>query len=435
MSQSTQPSRDMPGLPVRSLCVEVIEGVDRGRNVESESESLSIGTADGNDLVLTDPTVSRYHVELSRGVEGIRVRDHGSTNDTRYESARLELATVPAGSVLALGHSKVRVTDGARITLELSDKEELGGLRGRTASMRRLMARVERAAQADTPVLVIGESGTGKELIASALHASSRRASGPFVTVDCGSLSPALVASELFGHEKGAFTGAEQQHVGAFERAHGGTLFLDEIGELGADLQPSLLGALERGRFRRVGGRKEITVDVRVVAATHRDLRAEVNAGKFRLDLYYRLAVVVLEVPPLRQRPEDVPLLVEHFLREAGHVEPTETIFGPDAMAALAAHHWPGNVRELRNVVEATLAMGEAPELARSVSGPAGDDDALLALAYKDARREVLGRFERRYVSRLLELSEGNVSAAARAGRMDRTYLIKLLQRHGLKGG
>ena len=431
MAQSTEPSQDTPGLPIKSLRVEVLEGSDAGAAASSESESLSVGTAGGNDLVLGDPTVSRFHLELSRGEDGILVADNGSTNGTRFEGARIERATVPPGAILSLGKTRVRVDDGARITLELHEGEELNALRGRTAVMRRLMARVRKAAASDTPVLLVGESGTGKELVARALHEEGRRQRGPFVTVDCGALSPSLVASELFGHERGAFTGADREHAGAFERAHGGTLFLDEIGELGAELQPALLGVLERGRLRRVGGRKELEVDVRVVAATHRDLRSEVNAGSFRLDLYYRLAVVVLALPSLRERPEDVPLLVLHFLREAGHDGPIESIFSADALAALARHRWPGNVRELRNVVEATLAMGEAPELA----GPASRAGASpsLDLPYKDARRALLDDFERRYVERLLERTGGNVSAAAREARMDRTYLIKLVARHGLK--
>ncbi|HEY8429947.1 MAG TPA: sigma 54-interacting transcriptional regulator [Sandaracinaceae bacterium] len=433
MPPSTEPSRELPGLPIRSLRVEVVEGPDAGASALSESESLTIGSAEGNDLVLRDPTVSRFHLELSRGADGILVLDNGSTNGTVYERARIERASVPPGAVLVLGKSRVRVDDGARITLELHDGEELAGLYGRTPVMRRLMARIRKAAASDTAVLVVGESGTGKEFVARALHEQSARKNGPFVTVDCGALSPALVASELFGHEKGAFTGADRRHVGAFERAHGGTIFLDEIGELTSELQPALLGVLERGRFRRVGGRSEVEVDVRVVAATHRDLRSEVNAGTFRLDLYYRLAVVVLALPPLRDRIEDVPLLVESFLREAGHDGPVESIFPPDAMAALCRHRWPGNVRELRNVVEATLAMGEAPELEVPSERQAEPEDAVLALPYKDARRAILDEFERRYVERLLARTGGNVSAAAREARMDRTYLIKLVQRHGLK--
>jgi DNA-binding NtrC family response regulator len=429
--QSTEPSRETPGVPVRSLRVEVLDGPDRGAVKVSESETLTVGTADGNDLVLTDKTVSRFHLELRRGEEGIVVLDVGSTNGTGYEKARLERATIASGSVLTIGRTRIQVDDGARVTVEIHEGDELGGLVGRTAVMRRLMARVRRAAQTDAAVLVVGESGTGKELVARALHEGGARSKGPLVTVDCGALSPSLVASELFGHERGAFTGADRQHVGAFERAHGGTIFLDEIGELPAELQPALLGVLERGRFRRVGGRKEIDVDVRLVAATHRDLRGEVNLGTFRLDLYYRLAVVVLALPPLRERIEDLPLLVAHFLRESGHEGDPAEIVPPDAMTALTGHRWPGNVRELRNVVEAMMAMGEPPSfegapLAKTAAGEPLDRP------YKDARRDVLEDFEKRYVEHHLARAEGNVSAAARTAQMDRTYLIKLKERHRL---
>ncbi|MCA9605554.1 MAG: sigma 54-interacting transcriptional regulator, partial [Myxococcales bacterium] len=202
MPQSTQPSRDTPGLPIRSLEVVVVAGPDAGARATSDSETLTIGTAETNDLRLTDPTVSRYHLELGRGRDGLLVIDHGSTNGTLHHGARLERATVPAGATLEIGRTTITVDDGARITLPLHDGDELSGLYGRTAVMRRLMARIEKAARAPTPVLVVGESGTGKELIARAIHEGSDRASGPFVTVDCGSLSPSLVASELFGHEK-----------------------------------------------------------------------------------------------------------------------------------------------------------------------------------------------------------------------------------------
>jgi DNA-binding NtrC family response regulator len=435
-SQTTEPAGGTPGLPVRTLEVEVVEGPDAGATKTAESEQLTVGSAEGNDLVLRDPTVSRYHLELERRHDGVLVVDHGSTNGTLLDGARIERATVRPGTVLRIGHTALRVGEGGRVTVELLDDDDWAGLRGRTPTMRRLMARVRRAAQSDTPVLLVGESGTGKELIARALHDEGPRNGGPFVVVDCGSLSPSLVASELFGHEKGAFTGADRRHEGAFERAHGGTLFLDEVGELPPTLQPTLLGALERRRFRRVGGRDEIEVDVRLVSATHRDLRAEVNDGRFRLDLYYRIAVVVLAVPPLRERAEDVPLLVEHFLREAGHDGPIDELVPPDAMTALSAHRWPGNVRELRNVVEAMVVMGEAPSIDASVHTASGPDDVIarvLPQSYRDARNTVLAEFERRYLERLMERAAGNVSRAAREARMDRTYLIKLLGRHGLK--
>src|SRR5215470_14554505 len=344
------------GLPIRTLAVEIVEGADAGQARMAESDTMTVGSAEGNDLVLGDATVSRYHLELQRRPDGILVADAGSLNGTFVGAVRVERALVPPETTL-------RVGDGQNVTLELHRSEALAGLRGRAPVMRRLLLSVERAAQSDAAVLLVGESGTGKEVIARALHDLGPRAKGPFVTVDCGALSPTLVASELFGHERGAFTGADRQHLGAFERAGGGTIFLDEIGELPAALQSNLLGVLERRRFRRLGGKQEISTDVRVVSATHRDLRAEVNSGTFRLDLYYRLAVVVMKVPPLRERADDVPLLVEHFLRECGHAGPVGELISPAAMHALMHHHWPGNVRELRNLIEATVAMGEAPPL------------------------------------------------------------------------
>ncbi len=435
MSLTTRLSRG-PMIPVRTLRVEVLSGPNAGLSVETESEVLTVGTAPGNALRLTDDTVSGFHLELSGGEHGISVSDLGSSNGTLIGAARIERGVVPSGAELLLGKTKLCVRDGDASVVELYADDELGELKGKTEIMRRLMAQVTTAAQAAVPVLVIGESGTGKELVARAVHHAGPRASGPFVTLDCGSLAPNLVASELFGHERGAFTGADRQHIGAFERASGGTLFLDEIGELPAELQPQLLGALERKRFRRVGGRSEIDVDVRIVCATNRDLRAEVNASVFRLDLYYRIAVVVLRLPALRERAEDIPLLAAHFLRECGHAGAPEELIPDPVMHQLRTHRWPGNVRELRNWVEATVAMGESPPLSThdpsAVTGE-GAPNELYALSYKDARRTVLEDFELRYVTRLLAAAGGNVAAAARQAQMDRTYLIKLVQRHGLR--
>ncbi len=422
------------GVPVRTLRLEVLEGPDAGKQFDAQGEVTTVGTAENNDLRLTDPTVSRYHLELSCRGDRIRVADPGSTNGTLAAQVALERGTVPPGTVLRLGHTTLRVGEGRTVTLELHGEEALGALKGRTPAMRHLMLQVQRAAKSEISVLLVGESGTGKELIARAVHDHSPRARKPFITVDCGSLSPGLVASELFGHERGAFTGADKRHVGAFERADGGTVFLDEIGELPPALQPALLGVLERRRFRRVGGTEELDADVRVVSATHRDLRKEVNAGTFRLDLYYRLAVVRLEIPALRERADDLPLLVEHFLREAGYDGPVDALISDRVLQSLRAHHWPGNVRELRNLVESMLAMGEAPPLEPAVGGSA-PAAALpsLELSYKDARATVLKEFEASYLKALLEKAQGNVSAAARTAKMDRSHLIELLQRHSLK--
>jgi DNA-binding NtrC family response regulator len=421
------------GIPVRALRVDIIEGPDTGTSHVSAGNTLTIGTADGNDLVVTDDTVSRFHLELSRGRGGVRVVDCGSTNGIHANGVALETGTVAAGSVLQIGKTKLRVGDGDKRILELHAGDALAGLRGRSPAMRLVMSRIERAAASDVSVLVVGESGTGKELVARGLHDLGRRAAGPFVAVDCAALAPALVATELFGHERGAFTGADRQHIGAFERAHGGTLFLDEIGELPPALQASLLGALERRKIRRVGGSSDIAIDVRVASATHRDLRAEVNSGAFRLDLYYRIAVVTLTLPPLRDRPDDLELLVGHFLREAGHTGPADAVFSPAATAALAAHRWPGNVRELRNLVEATLAMGELPPLDTTAAADTDVFARVLGLGYRDARQHVLQEFEARYLAALLERAEGNVSRAARAAGMDRSHLLELLHRHDLK--
>ena len=438
----TLPYEDGPAqLPVDTLSVEVSEGPDAGTRLVAETETLTLGSAEGNDLVLGDPTISRYHAELERTEEGIRVRDNGSTNGVWIGAVRVQAATVPPGTTLKLGGTTLRVGEGERKHVKLHGDDRLGDLRGRSAVMRRLMSQIERAARTEASVLIVGESGTGKELIARALHDLGPRQEDGFVTVDCGAMAPNLVASELFGPERGAFTSADRRHIGAFERAHGGTLFLDEIGELPAELQPNLLGALERRRFRRVGGREDIAVDVRVIAATNRDLRAEVNDGRFRLDLYYRVAVVTLRVPPLRERASDIPLLIEHFLEESGHGDAMEELFPPALLEELQRHHWPGNIRELRNLVEATVAMGEAPVdmMAFDVSPPGSPDpDAIpmrgvFPLAYKDARAAVLHEFERRYLGHWLEESGGNVAKAARGARMDRSHLFHMLRRHDLR--
>jgi DNA-binding NtrC family response regulator len=422
------------GIPVQSIEALVIEGPNAGKQASARSEKLTIGTARDNDLPLSDETVSRYHLELSGAPGGIFVRDPGSTNGTFAGAIRVQSGIVPVGSILRLGQTTIKLGEGESLTLALHKEQALGGLRGQSAVMRRLMAQVQRAATKDASVLLVGESGTGKEVAARALHELGPRKAKPFVTLDCGALAPSLIASELFGHERGAFTGADQQRAGAFEQADGGTLFLDEIGELPPPLQASLLGVLERGRFKRLGGRSELAVDVRVVSATHRDLRAEVNAGSFRLDLYYRIAVVCLTVPPLREHSEDVPLLVEHFLRECGHEGPIEQAVPPETLESWLHHRWPGNVRELRNVVEATLAMGEAPPLAPAAPASGVDPfSALLTMTYKQARAGLLQDFEARYLRALIERTGGNVSRAAREARMDRSHLIDLLQRHDLK--
>lgn len=423
-------------MPVRTVVASVEEGPDAG--AKWEGEQGTIGTAKDNGLVLSDDTVSGYHVRLTARKDGIHVDDFGSTNGTHLGTSRIHKAVVPPGTTLRLGRTSVTLEGGRPQTVELHDEDRLGELLGKTPAMRRLMKDMHRVAQSAVPVLMIGESGTGKELVARGIHEASPRADQPFVTIDCGSLTPTLVASELFGHEQGAFTGAQKMRRGAFEHAHGGTLFLDEIGELPAELQTTLLGALERKRFCRVGGHQEIDVDVRVVAATNRDLRSEVNEGLFRLDLYYRLAVVTLEVPPLRERADDIPLLVERFVRAEGLQEPIVDVIPEEKMALLKRHRWPGNVRELRNYVQATVAMGE-PAVLRDDRAPDGGGDLESALQrvdglpYGEARRVWVGEFEAHYVKAVLDRNHGNVARAAREAEMARSHFNELVRRHNLK--
>jgi len=415
---------------VTTLRVEVVDGPDKGKHATS-TDTLAVGTAKDNDLVLSDFTVSRFHLDASvRG--GVLVTDLGSTNGTYVGNVRVERAVVPPGTLVKLGGTTIRFDDAVKKTVELDGHTHtLAGMLARSPQMLRLFADVERVAPTPTSVLVVGESGTGKERVAEALHAQSPRAKDPFVTIDCGALASTLLSSELFGHERGAFTGADRTYIGAFERAESGTVFLDEIGELPAADQVALLGVLERRRFRRVGGTGEIELGARVIAATNRDLRSEVNSGRFRHDLYHRLAVVVLRLPPLRERREDIAVLVEHFARELGIDGAIETVFPPEVLQRWEMHPWPGNIRELRNAVEAAIVVGaqlapDAPAALPSSDGP--------LLPYKDARAQVVGDFERGYLTRLMHESAGNVSRAARTARMDRSHLIDLLHRHGLKG-
>jgi DNA-binding NtrC family response regulator len=418
---------------ISSIQVEVVDGPDRGKTATS-TETLSVGTAKDNALVVADFTVSRYHLEVSVGPKGIVVSDLGSTNGTYVGAVRIERAFVPPGTLVKLGGTTIRFDDAVRRTVPVDGSDhELAGMLARSPQMLRMFSDIERVAATPTSVLVVGESGTGKERVAEAIHARSPRANGPLVTIDCGALASTLLASELFGHERGAFTGADRIHVGAFERAAGGTVFLDEIGELPPADQVALLGVLERKRFRRVGGTAELELNARVIAATNRDLRTEVNAGRFRHDLYHRLAVVVLKLPPLRDRREDIPMLVEHFARELGADGPIESVFDEETLSRWGRHPWPGNIRELRNAVEAALVVGTSMQSSDLTSGGGDDMQHAPLQPYKDERARVVGEFERTYLTRLMDEARGNVSQAARTAKMDRSHLIDMLRRHQLK--
>jgi DNA-binding NtrC family response regulator len=415
---------------VHKLRVAVIGGTDTGATcAPDDGARLAVGTAEDNALVVRDPAVSRYHLELHRTPAGVEVIDLGSRNGTWVGSVRVTRAIVPAGTQLRIGDTTLAVEEaGSSVAPPPADVPRTADLVGESDAIREVARLVHKVARVDSSVLIQGETGTGKEVVARAIHEASPRRDKELVIVDCGSLPASLIASILFGHEKGAFTGADQRRAGAFERADGGTVLLDEIGELPLDVQPALLGVLERRAFTRVGGAQPIAVDVRVLAATHRDLRAEVNAGRFRADLYYRLAVAKVFLPPLRERPEDIEPLVAHFVQKLTGVAELGAL--SPAMDALRAHPWSGNVRELRNVVEAALVMGEL-DLGGTAPRPVAPAGELAS--YRDARATALTRFEAEYCKTLIERAGGNASEAARLARMDRPYLLTLLRKHGLR--
>ncbi len=431
---NTRPTHGAKGREIRRFRVSVTGGPALGTSWADPIERCAIGSHPSNNLVIDDPTVSRFHCEVSIAGTRVRIRDLGSRNAVIVSGVNITDGSVGGGAVLQLGHSQLRIdVDEDLAELATSAANHFGGVVGASPAMREVFSMLERIAPSEATVLIEGETGTGKEGTAEAIHDASPRAGRPFVVVDCSAIPENLLESELFGHEAGAFTGASQRRIGVFEQAHGGTLFLDEIGELPPELQPKLLRALESREIRRVGGNHPIKCDLRIVAATNRDLRAEVNKGTFRADLYYRLAVVRIPLPALRERTGDMPLLVDHLLRRMG--APATTIAqltDPTYLTALAAAPWPGNVRELRNHLEQCAVFGE-----RRIPGipgaphPAAQVDA--TLPYEVARRQAIDSFERDYVTALLARTGDNVAAAARDAGVNRAYLHRLLRRHGLR--
>ena len=398
--------------------------------------AVRIGAGRGNDLMLDNLTVSSVHAEIQATPQGFRVKDLGSTNGTTVNGVRIIEGFLEDGGTLGVGEVLMEFRLGKdKVTQPLSEASEMHGAVGASPAMRAIFSRIDRVAKTDATVLIHGETGTGKEVVAWSIYEASKRKDGPFVVLDCSGIAPTLIESELFGHEKGAYTGAHTRRIGAFERANGGTLFLDELGELGIDLQPKLLRALERREVQRVGGDKPLPIDVRIIAATNRDLRGMVARGEFREDLYYRLAVVSLEIPPLRDRKEDINVLVDHFL--AG-MKLDRAALPEGAMARFAEHPWPGNARELKNAVERAVVLGETKFLTTPDAPASGNfvDTAPFGIdaaqPYKDQKAKVVADFEERYVRLLMKGHAGNVSAAARVAGIDRMSLHKILARYGL---
>ena len=419
--------------------VVVVDGDDAGRTASLRriGARVVVGSAVSADLALHPSSALARHLEIERRSDGFGLRTLHDDAVVFVGPVRVHAGVVPVGTRLTVGSQilEIRVADS---TEDLRQRLAKDGFVYAGRAMNEVADAIARVAPFSSSVLVEGETGTGKEVVARTIHRLSMRNNGPYVIVDCAALAPTMVESELFGHERGAFTGADRRRQGAFERAHGGTLFLDEIGELPLVHQATLLGVLQRRRFRRVGGDDEVETDVRVIAATNRSLARAVEEGSFRRDLYYRLATVVIALPPLRERPEDVRVLAEHFLRELQGT-PGSALLEEDLLL-LERAELKGNVRELRALVERFVMAGSlglprsppssAPRVATApashAAGPSSD-------AYRTERDRVLATFERSYLRDLMTRVNQNASEAARVAKMDRPHLLRMLRKHGLR--
>jgi DNA-binding NtrC family response regulator len=412
----------------------VIQGPDRGESVPLRELPVVFGSSPACDLVLTDKTVSRRHLIAARDGQDVVLRDQGSTNGSYIQGSRFKEITIGYGAEVKVGRTVLKyLPEEEVVEPEASDQQAFGQLVGRELKMRRLFKLLEDVARNDATVLIEGETGTGKELVAEEVHNHSPRKNGPFVVFDCGAVPRELIESALFGHIKGSFTGAITDRKGAFAEAHGGTIFLDEIGELPLELQPALLRALDKKAVRRVGSNNYEKVDVRIVAATNRDLRAEIANKTFREDLYYRLAVIRVTLPPLRERGGDIPFLVDHFIRMLGAGR--NLAVTPDDMARLQRHSWPGNVRELRNVLEraCVLSRGDSINLDDAFTEKSAPALGIRTdLPFKEAKGQLVELFEREYIVDLMRRHKMNLSAAAREAQIDRKHLRELIRKYGL---
>ncbi len=451
-----------------------------GPDLAFDKDEITLGAMEENDIVLRDDTVSRYHCKIVQEDTGYVLVDLQSTNGTFINKVRIREAYLKPGCTIAVGQQQLKFNArDEQVEIVPSDADRCGDIIGRNPRMREIYAIIEKIAPTNTTVVIEGETGTGKEVVAQSIHQMSARARGPLIIFDCGAVPPNLIESELFGHEKGSFTGAVMTRQGLFELADGGTLFLDELGELPIDLQPKLLRALEQREVRRVGSSKPLKVDVRIIAATNRNLEVEVREGRFRQDLFYRLSVVRLLLPALRERPDDTPLLVTHFLKSQKYNRGSDgqarvKAISPVAMQALVNYDWPGNVRELVNAVEravsfcdgAIIEPEDLPDHVRdarartprpvmraghpgphagqvahgertpvpSLEAPRPPSDLLGGdVTFKDAKERWVSSFERDYIILLLKRHGGNISHAAREADIDRKYFRKLMKKYEIE--
>ena len=430
---------------VRRTKLLAISGPLQGREFVVSHDAFTIGSGSHNDLVIEDSTVSKRHCEITVDQNGYLIRDLDSTNGTLVQGVRVSSAHLAPGSEIQLGKTRIVFCPLQESNdIPLSRNEAFGKMMGRSVPMRRIFYLAETYSPSDATIMITGETGTGKEILAEEIHNHSARRDKPFMVIDCAAISKELIESELFGHVKGAFTGANADRQGAFELADGGTVFLDEIGDLSPDLQPKLLRVLEKREIRRVGCNKIRKINVRIISATNRNLANEVNESRFREDLYYRLSVVHLELPPLRRRREDIPLLVKRFLTD---------LHGEDALAQLAdfdrtmevlkRHEWPGNVRELRNLIELAFYSERRPvdlsaflSLGNLRAGRKNNEPEVVFSAdkpFKDAKNDLIEEFEKAYLNELLARNKQNISRSAREAGIERAYLQRLIRKYGMR--
>ena len=413
-----------------------------------DKNPITFGSAEDNDLRLQDETVSRYHCQIMEEDKSYLLIDKGSTNGTFIDGVRIREAFLKPGCIIGVGKTEMKfLALDEKLEILPSMAESFGGFIGRNSRVRKMYGILEKIAPTGVTVVIEGLTGTGKEVIARAIHDESPRKNGPFMVIDCGGVPPNLIESELFGHEKGSFSGAIMTRQGLFEMANGGTVFLDELGELPLDLQPKLLRVLEQREVRRVGSNRAIPIDVRVIAATNRNLEEEVREGRFRQDLFYRLSVVRVLIPPLKDRRDDIPLLVKHFLKISPFNRDPEgkarvKRVDREAMKILQRNDWPGNARELLNTIERAVSMSEEGLIkpqdlsieptGKTLGPPTAEATVDDNLPFKEAKDKLMGAFEREYILSLLTRNKMNISHAAKEAGIDRKYFRKLMHKYNI---
>ena len=434
---------------LRKCQLAVVDGVNKSKKMTLNKNLVKIGKRDNNDLILNDKTVSRNHLEIEYMSDSFLLRDLGSTNGTYLNGNRVKEAYLCPGDHIKLGNTIIEfLAFDEKVAIEPTKNERCGEMVGKSRKMRQIFAIVEKIAATQATVIIEGETGTGKDLVARAIHSMSPRKDKPFAVFDCSAVAPNLIESELFGHEKGAFTGAVRARAGVFEAAMGGTVFLDEIGELTLDLQPKLLRSLEQREIKRVGSNTAVKLDVRVICATNKNLKKEVQEKRFREDLYYRLSVVKISLPSLQERAEDIPLIVEKMLADGkfnrladGKLKITRV--DDAALKTLSHYDWPGNVRELSNVIERASSLAEGDEIAKNhidyvltdmLEGDERTDKMQIdsSLPFKEAKQKLVEVFEKEYLEDLLKRNNHNLSKAAREAKVDRKHIRNLLKKYGI---